>query len=86
MPAKGSLTKIRQSISYLFFKDLFDSLIKNYEPYRKMFRGFYIYAIDGDQLAIPCSEDILNHGYRGCPCPDKTETHYPRSLNTVSLS
>jgi len=78
MPSKGSLTKARQRISFLFFKDIFQSLIKDFEPFRKTFRGFYIYAVDGDQLQLPCSEDILNNGYLGCPCKDGTETHYLR--------
>ena len=59
MPVKSSLTKIRQSVSYLFFKDIFVSLINDYEPMRKTFRGFSIYAIDGDQLALPRSESLL---------------------------
>ncbi len=65
MPVKSSLSKIRQSISYLFFKNIFESLITDYEPLRKTFHGFYIYAIDGDQLALPRSKDLLKEGYCG---------------------
>ncbi len=78
MPVKSSLSKIRQSISYLFFKDIFESLITDYEPLRKTFHGFYIYAIDGDQLALPRSKDLLKEGYCGYPCPNEMETHFLR--------
>lgn len=78
MPVKSSLTKIRQSVSYLFFKDIFISLINDYEPMRKTFRGFYIYAIDGDQLTMPRSKDLLKEGYKGYPCKDNMETHFLR--------
>ncbi len=78
MPVKSSLSKIRQSISYLFFKNIFESLITDYEPLRKTFHGFYIYAIDGDQLALPRSKDLLKEGYCGYPCPNEMETHFLR--------
>ena len=66
MPVKSSLTKIRQSISYLFFKDIFVSLINDYEPMGRTFRGFYIYAIDGDQLTLPRSEDLVRVPCKAC--------------------
>ena len=61
-----------------FFKDIFESLITDYEPLRKTFHGFYIYAIDGDQLALPRSKDLLKEGYCGYPCPNEMETHFLR--------
>ncbi len=86
MPVKSSLSKIRQSISYLFFKDIFESLITDYEPLRKTFHGFYIYAIDGDQLALSRSKDLLKEGYCGYPCPNEMETHFLRMyLNSTKM-
>lgn len=77
-PFKSALTKIRNRISFLFFKEQFDSLLIAFEPLRKTWRGLRIYATDGDQLALPASEDVLGAGYRGYPCKDQMETHFPR--------
>src|SRR5690606_34320657 len=30
----------------------------------------------------PASQDVLDHGYRGYPCKDGKETHYPRMYYT----
>jgi hypothetical protein len=77
---------IRKTISYLYIKDILDSQIKSYNSYRPTYKGLYIYAIDEDSLAIPCSEDILQRGYRGASLNkykgEERETHYPRMYTT----
>lgn len=75
---KSSLSKVRSRISYLFFKDKFFDLIKTIRPYRKTFKGLYIYAIDGQECAIPVSEEIFKKGYRGLKRIRHQETYYPR--------
>lgn len=44
---------------------------------RPKYRGLHISAIDGDRLTLPLSEEILDEGYRGTPCPGDAETYYP---------
>jgi hypothetical protein len=77
MPVKSALTKKRGRVSFEFFKETSDESIAGFEPHRRHWRGLRIYATDGDQYELPRTEDILNHGYRGYPCPDEMETHYP---------
>lgn len=75
-PSKSSLCEYRDKVSHLFFKDIFQTDLKRFDGARKTFRGFYIYAIDGDQLDLPQSTDLLNKGYRGYPYSKGKETHY----------
>lgn len=78
MPVKSALTKARGRVSFLFFKDHFDELIKSFEPHRRTWRGLRVYATDGDQHELPRSKDVLAHDYRGFPFCKERETHYPR--------
>jgi Transposase DDE domain len=78
VPFKSALSKCRSRISFLFFKEQFNNLINAYELNRPTWRGLRIFATDGDQFSLPASEDILKADYRGYPCKDKMETHYPR--------
>jgi hypothetical protein len=77
-PVKSSLSKIRARISYQFFADKFNQLTRESANYRKKFRGFYVYAVDGQESALPISESILQAGYRGRARRNQTETYYPR--------
>ncbi|MBK8203545.1 MAG: transposase [Bdellovibrionales bacterium] len=78
MPAKSALSKKRGRVSFEFFKEQVDDVIMKYEPHCRTWRGLRVYATDGDQYELPRTEDILNQGYRGYPCADDKETHYPR--------
>jgi Transposase DDE domain len=64
-PAKGSLSKIRKKISYLFFKDIFEKLLSDFEDSRFTYQGLKIYAVDGLELHLPRTTDLKKHGYRG---------------------
>lgn len=77
-PFKSALSKIRTRICFSFFRDKLETLLTSYEPLRKTWRGLRIYATDGDQYQLPASQDVLAAGYRGYPCEDGKETHYPR--------
>lgn len=78
MPAKSALSKKRGRVSFGFFKDELDSAITGYEPHRRTWKGMHVYGTDGDQYELPRTEDILDNGYRGYPCANNMETHYPR--------
>jgi len=77
MPAKSALSQKRGRISFEFFKEASDNVISNYEQHRRTWRGLRVYATDGDQYELPRTEDILKQGYRGYPCANDLETHYP---------
>jgi len=77
-PAKSSLSEARGKLSYTFFERAFRQQLRGFEERRSTYRGLRIYAIDGDQLELPLSDDILASGYRGFPCKHHQETHFPR--------
>jgi hypothetical protein len=52
--------------------------LKDFEAKRTTYKGLRVYAIDGDQMELPLSQDILKNGYRGVPVRRKRETYFPR--------
>lgn len=74
----SAFCQFRTSISYIFFQDLYQNEVKKWEiSSRAKYKGLFINAIDGDRFQLPCSEKILNEGYRGTPVKDNQETYYP---------
>lgn len=84
-PAKSSLSEFREKVSYKFFEEIFENDFNRLNPFRKKFKNFYIYAIDGDQYDLPVSDEILGKGYRGWPCKKKRETYYPKMYAVQAL-
>lgn len=77
-PGKGSLSKFRKKISYLFFADQLNTLLSSFK--RPTWRGLHVYATDGFEAAIPRTKAILNENYRGrrmISKGQKGETYYP---------
>lgn len=81
-PSKGSFSKARKKISYKFFADRLNDLKKKFEPYRRTFRGLRIYAIDGQQIILPRTDDIKANGYTGRSTSRYSESYMPRAYLT----
>lgn len=65
-------------MSHEFFSDIFRSDLHRIKKRRKTFKGHYIYAVDGSDLDLPASKDLLKQGYRGSLWSKEFETHYPK--------
>ena len=66
-------------VSYRFFEDIYRKALESHHGLRSSYRGYYVYAVDGDQLNLPASKDVLQNGFRGYPAPSKErESHYPK--------
>jgi hypothetical protein len=74
-PAKSALSKYRQKISFIFFENIFKSMIDNFKPEMRRYKGYHVVGIDGDDLNLPPNEEILKKGYRGYPLPFNQETY-----------
>lgn len=81
---KSSLSEYRSKVSYQFFEDIFREQLQDLERYRKKYRGFNVYAIDGDSLDLPATTDVIENGFRGYPTSKNRETHYPK-MYTVQV-
>jgi Transposase DDE domain len=77
-PAKSSLSEARSKVCHSFFKDIYEADLLRLNQARKTYRGFHIYAVDGDDLNLPCSNRILAEGYRGWCFNKNFETYYPK--------
>ena len=77
-PTTSGLSQFRKMISFEFFQDLFmDEINKWNSSERAMYKGLFVNAIDGDKLMLPCTEEILENGYRGTSVKNNQETYYP---------
>ncbi len=79
---KSSFCKLRQKISFRFFSAHLTKLTKKFEPHRRTFRGLRIYAVDGQQLILPRTIDIIQHGHTGRSTSRYTESYMPRAYLT----
>ena len=85
LPSKSSLSEARAEISFVFFRDSYEEQVSSIHAKLPRIKGFRVYAVDGDQLELPASEDILSYGYRGFQCKNGKETHYPRMYYTSKI-
>jgi hypothetical protein len=72
-------------VSFKFFKDIYEKDLNLRNDERKTFRGHFIYAIDGDHLDLPASEDVFINGYCGYVISKKEETHYPKMYTVQAV-
>ncbi len=77
-PVKSSLSEARDKVSYKFFAEIFNEDLARFKKLRATHRGYYINAVDGSDLDLPASADVIKSGYRGSPWSKKYETHYPK--------
>ena len=77
-PTKSSLSEARSKVCHSFFRDIYEADLLRLSEDRKTYRGFYIYAVDGDDLNLPCSPQILAEGYHGWCFNKSFETYYPK--------
>lgn len=85
VPWKSSLCEYRQKISFHFFRDLWREDLQRLKPSRRKFAGFYIYSVDGDDLDLPATEDVLGNGYRGYRFSKDKETYYPKMYTVQAM-
>lgn len=58
--------------------------MKNFRSARKTYRGYYLYAVDGDDLNLPASSDVLENDYRGHRYAKGFETYYPKMYTSFA--
>jgi len=81
-PAKSALCKQRKRISYRFFRDPFLKMLRDFDQSRVTYRGLRVYGIDGFQLHLPRTKDIVDHGFTGRSVSKYRESYTPRMYLT----
>lgn len=84
LPVKSALSQMRARISFTFFRDLFDQLNEKINLKRKRWEGLYVYAIDGIQLTLPRSANIIDAGYSGRKVSKYRESYMPKMFLTAA--
>lgn len=85
LPVKSALSQIRQRISYKFFQDQFYNQNEKNKLKRKTWNGLYVYAVDGLQLTLPKSDDIIKANYNGRKVSKYRESYMPKMFLTAAL-
>ena len=84
LPNKSALSQYRQEISYEFFKDFFWDINERSNKLRKTWNGLYVYAVDGIQLTLPRSDDIIEAGHSGRKVSKYLESYMPKMFSTMT--
>lgn len=70
---------MRKRVSFTFFKAVFDHLLFQFEPHRQTYRGLRLYGVDGFQVHLPRTKDIVENGcYTGRSTSKYSESYTPR--------
>ena len=85
LPHKSALSQYRQQISYEFFKDFFWDINERSNKLRKTWNGLYVYAVDGIQLTLPKSKDIVAAGHSGRRVTKYLESYMPKMFSTMAF-
>lgn len=57
-------------------------MIEQYEPKRRTYKGLHIYAIDGLQMTLPRTQDVIDAGFTGRAVSKYRESYLPRMYLT----
>ena len=84
LPSKSALCQYRQKISSEFFRDLFLDVNERAQSKRRTWNGLYVYAVDGIQLTLPYSDDIVQSDYSGRKVSKYRESYMPKMFMTMA--
>lgn len=82
MPVKSALSQVRKRVRFTFFEDLLKELLQSVEKRRSQMGGLRIYAIDGVQLLLPRTAELIQAGFSGRAVSKYRDTYYPRMYLT----
>jgi hypothetical protein len=82
LPDKGALSHARSRVSHTFFQEILSTLLAKLESSRRQFKGLRIYAIDGQQLTLPRTADIVKEGFHGRAVSHYRESYLPKAYFT----
>ena len=84
LPVKSALSQIRSRISYKFFEDKFREQNQLAQSRQKIWNGLHVYAIDGIQLTLPRTNDIILAKYSGRKVSKYRESYMPKMFVTAA--
>lgn len=79
-PWASSFSRLRKRIHWSWFQEVFESLLKHCDRQLVTYGGLRVIAVDGQQLCLRRSADIVKHGYNGRVTGDYRETFLPRAF------
>ena len=85
IPTRSALCQMRQRVDFRFFKDLWHGFNERYESQRRTWKGLHVYAVDGIQLSLPRTDDIVKADYSGRKVSKYRESYMPKMFLTAAL-
>ena len=83
LPHKSALSQYRQNISFEFFKDFLLDINERSNKLRRTWEGLFVYGVDGIQLTLPRSDDIIAADYSGRKVSKYRESYMPKMFSTM---
>ncbi len=78
LPTKAALTSLRSQVSYQFFQSAFERLTTLFRFNRRLWKDLQVVAIDGMQLTLPRSKDLVKRGFSGRKTSQYSESYMPK--------
>lgn len=83
VPTRAAFCKFRSKISWKWFRDCFSSLFSQTNHLRQRWYGMYIYAIDGKQIQVPRTKDLMAKKFSGKKTSKYQESYMPKAYLTA---
>ena len=84
LPSGSALSQMRGRVSYKFFEEKFHEQNELMKSKFKTWNGLHVYAIDGIQLTLPRTDNIIGAGYSGRKVSKYRESYMPKMFVTAT--
>lgn len=85
-PTRSALCQFRAKITFKFFKDVFDRAVAENSKNSPLWNGMKLIAIDGQQLTLPRTKDVIANGFTGRSTSKHRESYMPKGFLTAAIN
>lgn len=83
--SKAAFCKLRHKISYRYFEACFNKLLLIFSPRAQRWKGLRVVAIDGKQVTLPRSKDIVENKFTGRKTSKYRESYMPKGYFSIAF-
>ena len=84
-PSPSAFSQLRRKISYKFFEVAFERLVERAKTTARDWKGLKVVAIDGMQLTLPRTKDIVSQRFSGRKTSHYAESYMPRGYLVMAF-
>jgi hypothetical protein len=84
-PSSSAFSALRKRVSFRFVEHAFQRLLERCQARALCWKGLQIVAIDGMNLILPRTQDLVNKGFSGRKTTRYEESYMPRGYMTLAF-